>query len=96
MTALATRAVKKTKSLRLFQRIETKDQAAVKDCIETYGNFIWMLSRKFTNSTEDAEAATRAIFLDIWRYVENNGKIRPVEKPLILLIAQRRLTKNLE
>lgn len=95
MTALTTRTVKKTKSLSLFQRIANKDQTAIKDCIETYGNFIWMLARKFTNSTEDAEAATQEIFLDIWQYAENTDNIQSAEKTLIALVARRRLIKYL-
>lgn len=95
MTALATGTVKKTNSLSLFQRIANKDRTAVKDFIETYGNFIWILARRFTSSTEDAEAATQQIFLDIWQYAENTGKIQFAEKPLITLIARRRLTNKL-
>jgi DNA-directed RNA polymerase specialized sigma24 family protein len=95
MTA-TTRKVKKTKSSSLFQRIANKDQTAIKDCIETYGNFIWMLARKFTSSTEDAEAATQEIFLDIWRYAENTGNIQSAGKTLIGLIARRRLIKYLD
>ena len=96
MTGLATRTIKKTKTLTIFQRIENKDKTAVQDCIDTYGNFIWALARKFTNSTEEAEAAAREIFIDIWRYARRGEEIQAAEKILIALIARRRLIKYLQ
>ena len=84
MTALATRTIQKTKPLTILRRIAKKDKTAVKDRVDTYGNFIWVLARKFTASTDEAEAAVQEIFTDIWRYTKC-GEIQSVEK---LLIAQ--------
>jgi RNA polymerase sigma-70 factor (ECF subfamily) len=95
MTGLATQTIKKTKTLTIFQRIENKDQTAVQECVDRYGNFIWALARKFTNSSEEAEAATREIFIDIWRYARCGEKTQSDEKILISLIARRRLIKYL-
>jgi len=95
MTALETRTIKKTRSLTILQRIAKKDQTAVKDCVEAYGNFIWALARKFTASTEEAEAAVQEIFTDIWRYSERADKSQSAESVLIALIARRRLMKYL-
>ena len=100
MTGLATRTIQKTnqrtKSLTILQRIVEKDKTAVKDCIDTYGDFIWALARKFTASTEEAEAATQEIFIDIWRYSERTDKTQSVEEKLIAMIALRRLIKHLQ
>ncbi len=96
MTALATRTIKKTKSLTILQRIANKDQTAVEDCIDTYGNFIWALARKFTASTEEAEASTEEIFIDIWRYSECADKLQSAECVLIALIARQRSIKYLQ
>jgi DNA-directed RNA polymerase specialized sigma24 family protein len=63
--------------------------------MDTYGNFIWALARKFTASDEEAEAATREIFIDIWQYAERRGKTQSAENTLISLIARRRLIKYL-
>ncbi len=70
MNALATRTIEKTEATRVLQRIAERDKAAVEDCVDTYGNFIWALARKLTRSREEAEAATEEIFIDIWRYCE--------------------------
>jgi DNA-directed RNA polymerase specialized sigma24 family protein len=94
MTGLAARTIQKTKTLTILQRVAEKDKTAVKDCIDTYGNFIWELARKFTSSTEEAEAATQEIFIDIWRYSEHTDNTQFVEEKLIKMIALRRLIKH--
>ncbi len=96
MTALATQKIKKKIPLTILQRFAEKDRTAVKDCIDTYGNFIWALARKFTNSTEEAEAATQEIFIDIWRYSQRADKSPSAQNILIALIARRRLIKYLQ
>ena len=100
MTGLVTRTIKKinqrTESLIILQRIAEKDKTGIKDCIDTYGNFIWALAKKFTHSTEEAEAATQEIFIDIWRYSERTDKTQSVEEKLIAMIALRRLIKHLQ
>ncbi|MGI9034737.1 MAG: sigma factor [Pyrinomonadaceae bacterium] len=96
MTTLATRKTQKIKTLTILQRIAEKDNTADKDCVDTYGNFIWALARKFTASPEEAEAAAREIFIDIWRYAERADRPQTAENLLISLIARRRLIKYLE
>lgn len=81
--------------LNIFQRIANKDRTVFKDCVNTYGNVIWELAKKAANSTEEAEAATREIFIDIWRYAERGSQSRSAESVLIALIARRRLAKFL-
>ena len=93
MIALATRTTQKTETLPILQRIAEKDKTAVKDCIDTYGNFIWALAIKLTASNEEAEAATEEIFIDIWRYCERVRNTQSIEKKLIAMIALRRLIK---
>ncbi len=96
MIALATRTIQKTETSTILRRIAEKDKTAVKDCIDTYGNFIWALARKLTASREEAEAATEEIFIDIWRYCERARNTQSIEKKLIAMIALRRLVKPLQ
>lgn len=96
MTTLTTETIQKRKALNILQRIAERDKTAVKDCIDTYGNFIWALAKKFTRSTTEAEAATQEIFIDIWRYSERTDKKQSAEEKLISIIALRRLIKNLQ
>lgn len=94
MNALVTQMIEKKDASTVLQRIAEKDQTAVKDCIDVYGNFIWTLAKKFTRSREQAAIATEEIFTDIWRYC---GECRPGDLPnegkIIELIALRRLIK---
>ncbi|MDQ6785338.1 MAG: hypothetical protein M3033_00770 [Acidobacteriota bacterium] len=96
MNVLATRTIEKKETLTILQRIAERDKTAVKDCIDTYGNFIWTLTRKFTCSREEAARATEEIFTDIWRYCESEPDTRSIEKKLIAMIALRRLIKPLQ
>ncbi|MEO6589005.1 MAG: hypothetical protein ABIP06_06730 [Pyrinomonadaceae bacterium] len=96
MTGLMIRTIQETKPLNIFQRLAKKEKPAVKDCIDTYGNFIWALALKFTASREEAEAATREIFIDIWLYAERTSQLQFAESVLISMIARRRLIKYLQ
>lgn len=95
MAALATRTMRRTNTLTILQRIAKRDRTAVHDCFDIYSSLIWALALKFTNSTEEAEAATREIFIDICQYAECPDKTQSEEALLISLIAQRRLIKYL-
>lgn len=96
MATLAIRTIQKKEPLTILQRINEKDPTAVKECIDAYGNFIWALARKFTTSTEEAEAATQEIFIDIWRYTGRTNQSQSPEKLVIALIARRQLVKYLQ
>lgn len=94
MADLAIQTIQKSNGSTLLQRIVEKDKTAVKDCIDTYGNFIWVLAKKYTASTEEAEVATQEIFIDIWQYCGSRDKTTFVEEKLIAIIALRRLIKH--
>jgi DNA-directed RNA polymerase specialized sigma24 family protein len=94
MNALATQTIEKTQDSTILRRIAERDKTAVKDCIDTYGNFIWALARKFTRSREEAARATEEIFIDIWQYRERERDARSIEEKLIAMIALRRLIKS--
>lgn len=93
MSALAAQTIDKTETSTIMRRIAERDKTVVKDCIDAYGNFIWLLAKKFTASTEEAEAATAEIFTEIWQHGERACNTRLTEKKLITMIALRRLIK---
>ncbi len=51
------------------------------------------MAKKFTDSTEDAEAVTQEIFLDIWRYAERFEQTNFDELTFVTIIARRQLRK---
>lgn len=93
MAVVAIRTIQITNTSTILQRIGEKDKTAVKDCIDTYGNFIWTLARKYTATKEEAETAAQEIFIDIWQNAECSELSRTSEKLLIAKIALRRLIK---
>jgi RNA polymerase sigma-70 factor (ECF subfamily) len=82
-------------SLVILHRIAKADKTAIENCIDTYGNLIWAMARKHTDSPEEAEIVTREIFLDIWRYARRCNSTQFDEPTFITLIARRRLIKYL-
>lgn len=94
MTASTLGAKKKPDSLTILQRIAKNDRTAVKNCVDTYGNLVWAMAKKFTDSTEAAEQAAQEIFIDIWRYAGRYDSAEAAEINFIALIARRRLIEH--
>lgn len=80
----------------VLQRVAQGDRAAVEECIDNYGKLIWAMAKKFTDSTEDAEAVSREIFLNIWRYAARFERTDFDELSFITLIARRQIRKYWE
>ena len=80
----------------ILQRIGQRDKTAVSDCINNYGDLIWAMAKKFTNSKEDAEAVTQEIFLNIWSYAARFEQTDFDELTFITIIARRQLRKYSE
>ncbi len=96
MQALAVQKIQRNNSSAIPQRIAQRDKTAVKDCIENYGDLIWAMAKKFTDTTEDAEAVTQEIFLNIWRYAARFEETNFDELLFITIIARRQLRKYSE
>lgn len=77
----------------VLQKVVKGDRTAIEDCIDNYGNLIWSMAKKFTDSTEDAEAVTQEIFLSIWRYAARFEQTNFDELLFITIIARRQLRK---
>lgn len=80
----------------VLQRVVQGDRSAIKKCIDNYGNLIWSMAKKFTDSAEDAEAVTQEIFLNIWRYAARFEETNFDERLFITIIARRQLRKYSE
>lgn len=79
----------------VLQRIAKKDKSAVDECLNKYGALIWALSKKFTGSEIEAEAATEQIFADIWNCADCFDLAKSAEKDFILFVILRNLFEPL-
>lgn len=83
------------KNNNILKRIAEGDSTAVQDCLDGYGNLVWFLAKKYTNSKEDAEDAVQEIFIDIWQHAARFDAEKASESTFIALIARRRLIDRL-
>jgi RNA polymerase sigma-70 factor (ECF subfamily) len=72
------------------------DRAAIKECIDRYGDLIWAMAKRFTRSSRDAESVTREIFLEIWCCAARFEQPGFDERLFITFIARRRLKNYAE
>ena len=93
MQAIAVQTSQRNNSSAILQRIAQRDKTALRESINNYGDWIWSMAKKFTDSTEDAEAVTQEIFLNIWRYAARFEQTNFDELDFITIIARRQLRK---
>jgi len=74
----------------------SQQNSSINDYVKQYGNFIWALANKFTDSNEEAEAAIQEILIDIWSYARRGEAGECDENAVITQIARRRLIKYLQ
>ena len=79
----------------LLERIAAGDASAVKECMDAYGNLVWAIARRLSNSAADAEDATQEIFLEIWKSAARYDSAIASEAVFIATIARRRLIDRL-
>jgi RNA polymerase sigma factor (sigma-70 family) len=79
----------------ILPRIALGEESAVEEFMTSYGNLVWALARRFTNTTEDAEDAVQDIFLEIWQNAGRYDSNKAAESTFISIIARRRLIDRL-
>ena len=79
----------------ILERIAAGDQAAVQDCIDTYGNLIWSIARRYLRNSANAEDAVQEVFIDIWGSAARFDRSIASEVAFVSTIARRRLIDRL-
>jgi len=79
----------------LLARVAAGDQAAVKACLDRYGNLVWSLTRRFVTSRADAEDAVQEIFIDLWSNAGRYDSNKASETTFVAMLARRRLIDRL-
>jgi RNA polymerase sigma factor (sigma-70 family) len=81
--------------LSILERIAAGDNAAVKDCLDTYADLIWSLARRFLGNSEDLEDAVQDVFIEIWSNADRYKPEIAKEVTFIAMITRRRLIDRL-
>lgn len=81
-------------SLTVLQRIAKGDKSAVKESVDLYGNLIWAIAKKFTDSNAEAETAVQEIFRDIWQKAVCFDAATTDETIWVAFVARRKLINS--
>ena len=79
----------------LLARVAAGDQEAVNACLNRFGNLVWSLARRFTDSRVDAEDAVQEIFIDLWSSAARYDSNKASETTFVAMLARRRLIDRL-
>lgn len=72
-------------------RVAAGESAAVRECVDRYGDMVWRLARRYLRNSADAEDAVQDIFIDIWRSAARYDAAIASEAAFITTITRRRL-----
>ncbi|MEM9942442.1 MAG: sigma-70 family RNA polymerase sigma factor [Planctomycetota bacterium] len=75
----------------VLPRVALGEPAAVKDCLDRYGNLVWSLARRSCPDAQAAEDAVQDIFLKLWTVADRFNPEIASETTFVAMIARRRL-----
>ena len=90
---ISDKSAPETNPVTILYKISRFENGAIDECLKCYGNFVWAIAKKYTQTTDEAENAVREIFLDIWEKAETFDCEKFDERAFIARIALRRLLK---
>jgi RNA polymerase sigma-70 factor (ECF subfamily) len=79
----------------ILERIAAGEQAAVQECIDTYGGLIWSIARRYLRNSNVAEDAVQDVFIEIWGSSARFDRNVASEVAFVSTIARRRLIDRL-
>ncbi|MEL7335353.1 MAG: sigma-70 family RNA polymerase sigma factor [Planctomycetota bacterium] len=79
----------------ILQRIAAGDADAVSDCLNTYGDLIWGLVRRYYRDASESEDVVQDIFIQLWQIAERFDPSKCSEAGFISMIARRRVIDRL-
>ncbi len=77
----------------ILTRISKGDRDAIGACIDTYGDLVWRLARRYLDRAEgEIEDAVQDVFVEVWLAAGKFDASRGSEAAFVATIAHRRLT----
>lgn len=80
-----------TVSPSILQKVAAGDQAAVDECLRSYGAFVFGLCRRYLGVVSDIEDCVQEIFVDLWKHAGRFDPQLGSETTFVATIARRRL-----
>ncbi len=71
-------------------RVGRGEAGAMEECIESYGNLVWSITKKYCHNHSDAEDLTQEIFSELWDKADRYDSQRAGESTFIGTLARRR------
>lgn len=78
----------------ILQRIANADKSAADECLNVYGDFVWQLVRKYSQSDADAGKMVQEVFNDIWEYARRYDSAKLSENDFISMLVRHRLRQK--
>lgn len=75
----------------VLPRVARGDPAAVRECLQRYGRWVFALARRFLGNAADADDAVQEIFIELWKCAGRYDPAAGSEPTFITMIARRRL-----
>ena len=94
---LALRSIDKaTTQDHVLVRVGRGDAGAMEECIETYGNMVWGIAKKYCRNHADAEDLTQEIFSELWEKASRYDSKKASESTFIgvWLFGWKKLSKK--
>lgn len=84
--------LRKTQTMngQILERIAGGESQAMQECIDTYGNLVWGIARRFFSNSIAAEDIVQEIFTEIWKKASTFDSSKAGESTFIAMIARRR------
>ncbi|MEM8882555.1 MAG: sigma-70 family RNA polymerase sigma factor [Planctomycetota bacterium] len=79
----------------ILHRVAQGDEAAVKECLDTFGGIVWTLARRMLPRGEDPADAVQDIFIELWRKADRYDPNIASEKTFVAMLTRRRLIDRL-
>ncbi len=79
----------------ILQRVAEGDPQAMTDLVNTYGDLVWSLARRYFGSSPLAQESVQEAFLSLWSSAGRFSPNRGSELTFVLTVARRRMVDQI-
>ncbi len=79
----------------ILERVAEGDPLAMTELVETYGDLVWSLARRYFGSSPLAQESVQEAFLSLWSSAARFSSRRGSELTFVLTVARRRMVDQI-